>query len=141
MSSWFTADSNSTRCYFSLRHSEAAALVRFTQLLSCVLSGWAGDDSALICHVSTAQLSIPDSQSLGSGGFPTPQPTDLDLREELRELRTLILAQSREMERLARLVETNVGLKTRLDVQLDDVATTVTGSLSTLSSTSQSLVA
>ncbi len=90
--------------------------------------------------MSTAQLSIPDSQSLGSGGSPPPQPTDLDLREELRKLRNLILAQSHEVERLARLVETNVGIKTRLDMQLDDVATTVTSSLSTLSSASQSLV-
>ena len=115
--------------------------MRFTQLLSCLMSGWVGEDFALICHVSTAQLYIPDSQSLGSGGSPTPQPTDVDLREELRELRTLILTQSHEMERLARLVESTVGLKTRFDMQMDDVATTVTSSLLTLSSALQSLVA
>ena len=67
------------------------------------LSEWAGVDYALICHISAAQTSIPDSQSIGSAGSPPPQQQlslTSDMREKLRELRTLIQAQTREMERL-----------------------------------------
>ena len=131
-----STDESCTQCSLTAFQEDAEMLVKYTRLLFMALSTWAGETFTLTCHVSSAQILLREQ----AARVPTPHPhltVDTSLRDEIRELRGLILAQAQAINNLASKLD-DPGKTRQFEIHLDEVTTSVTGSItSTLSSASR----
>ena len=133
-----STDASCTQCTLTAFQEDTTALVQYTRLLFMALSTWAGENFTLTCHVSAAQILLRE-RATKQASPPSHLMVDVSIRDEIRELRSLILAQAQEISNLASKLDD--GKARQFAVHLDEVTTSVTGSItSTLSSASRSAV-
>ena len=93
----------------------------------------------MTCHVSSAQLLLQERVHTKLTATPDTPQHDTTLHAEIRELRDLILAQAHEIGKLASKLDAPRENARQLEIHLNDMGTSVTGSItSTLSSASRS---